>query len=108
MMEPPNKSCMPEVFGPYYAAVDCRPMSPANGRLADDPWPIAGAAEWEGTMSEYREHEINPVDTSSLEEGDLLPSSVRVFHGSDNLSDQEVSLCDGEGGSAPSKGTRYA
>lgn len=99
---------MPEFFGSYYAAVDCRPMSPAKGRLADDPWDIAGAAEWEGAMSENREHEINPVDTFSLEEGDLLPSSVRVFRGSDNLTDLEVSLCDGEGGSAPSKGTRYA
>ena len=60
-------------------------------------------------MIENHEYDDIPVvDTSSLEEGDLLPESVRVFHSSDRLTDHDVATCDGEGGSAPSKGTRYA
>ena len=60
-------------------------------------------------MIENHEYDNIPmVDTSSWEEGDLLPESVQVFQTSDRLTDYDVATCDGEGGSAPSKGTKYA
>jgi hypothetical protein len=49
-----------------------------------------------------------PVEDSSLEEGDVLPEEVRVFPISDQLNDMDYLLCDGEGGMAPSKGTKAA
>ncbi len=58
-------------------------------------------------MSQDHEHEFISVDTSSLEEGDLLPGSVLISSAGDPLSEREVALCDGEGGSAPSVGTRH-
>ncbi len=59
-------------------------------------------------MSQDHEHEFIAVDFSSLEEGDLLPGSVLVSSAGDHLSEREVALCDGEGGSAPSVGTRHS
>ena len=67
-------------------------------------------------MSEERRHEFNPVDEPLLEDGDLLPESVRASS-NDPLTEQEIAMCDGEGGSAspkpqlsprlrPSSGTR--
>lgn len=49
-----------------------------------------------------------PVEDASLEEGDVLPEEVRVFHTPDQLNELENALCDGEGGMAPSKGTKAA
>ena len=59
-------------------------------------------------MSEERRHEVNPVNETTWDEGDLLPDSVQVFSANDLLTEQEFAMCDGEGGSAPSKGTRWA
>ena len=47
-----------------------------------------------------------PVDVSSLEEGDLLLEAGQFAHHPDVLTDVESALCDGEGGMAPSKGTK--
>ncbi len=49
-----------------------------------------------------------PVDVSSQEEGDLLPDLVRNSCDPGQLTEVESALCDGEGGTAPSKGTRSA
>ena len=64
--------------------------------------------ERNGAMSQERNREHIPVDTSYLEEGDLLPVAVALSSDTDFLTDLEVAMCDGEGGSAPSKGTRWA
>ena len=47
-----------------------------------------------------------PVDVTSLEEGDLLPDEVLGLRVSEQLSEVEIALCDGEGGMAPSRGTK--
>ncbi len=47
-----------------------------------------------------------PVDMTSLEGGDLLPNEVRGLQASEQLSEVEIALCDGEGGVAPSRGTK--
>ena len=47
-----------------------------------------------------------PVDLTSLEEGDLLPSEVGGLQASEQLPEEEVALCDGEGGMASSRGTK--
>ncbi len=59
-------------------------------------------------MNQERDREFISVDTSYLEEGDLLPVSVALSSSNDLLTDVEVAMCDGEGGSAPSKGTKWA
>ncbi len=61
-----------------------------------------------GAMNQERDREFISVDTSYLEEGDLLPVSVALSSSNDLLTDVEVAMCDGEGGSAPSKGTKWA
>jgi hypothetical protein len=45
-------------------------------------------------------------DMTSLEGGDLLPNEVRGLQASEQLSEVEIALCDGEGGMAPSRGTK--
>ncbi|MBT3351261.1 MAG: hypothetical protein HOC91_12720 [Nitrospinaceae bacterium] len=64
-------------------------------------------------MSEERRRNVISVDESHLEQGDLLPESLQASaseasSSKDLLTEQEFAMCDGEGGSAPSKGTRCA
>lgn len=61
-------------------------------------------------MSEDPRYDVIPEDESYLEieEGDLLPELVLVSSTNDLLTEQEFAMCDGEGGSAPPKGTKCA
>ncbi len=59
-------------------------------------------------MSEDHRYDVIPVDEPYLEDGDLLPESVQASSINDLLTEQEFTMCDGEGGLAPPKGTRCA
>ena len=69
---------------------------------------VASCPERKRVVSEDPRYDVVPVDESYLEEGDLLPKLVEVSSTNDLLTEQEFAMCDGEGGSAPPKGTKCA